>query len=124
MGMNSTAVERFGADQVNNLQVESKTAVGDKIEKFDNIDIAVREALVPEDKRLLGGLGNFSDLLAAHDAKEKADGLSVILPDFVTSTGANEMMPDIETLKRPGLLDIITGSESRLFDGSLALGGK
>jgi len=62
MEMDSAAVEEFGADQVRNLLPESKIAVGDKIETFVNVGIDVRQELVAQPQRRLGGVGSFNDL--------------------------------------------------------------
>jgi hypothetical protein len=80
MEMGSEAVEGFGAEQVRNLIPESKIAVGDKIETFDNVGIEVRQELVAEPQRRLGGVGSFKDLaksLMTSGLPQEAEGWDV-----------------------------------------------
>jgi hypothetical protein len=72
MGMDAKAAEGFGADQVRNLLPESKNAVGDKIETFENVGIDVRQELVAQPQRRLGGVGSFQDLVKSMQAGDGA----------------------------------------------------
>jgi len=80
MEMGTDAVEGFGAEQVRNLLPESKIAVGDKIETFDNVGLEVRQELVAKPQRRLGGVGSFEDLaksLMTSGSSQEADGWDV-----------------------------------------------
>jgi hypothetical protein len=80
MEMDSEAVEGFGAEQVRNLIPESKIAVGDKIEAFDNVGLEVRQELVAQPQRRLGGVGSFKDLaksLTTSGLPQEAEGWDI-----------------------------------------------
>jgi len=77
MGMDSKAAEGFEVEQVRNLLPESRAAVGDKIETFENVTLEVQLELVAQPQLRLGGVGSFLDLAKSLGATAGATDLDV-----------------------------------------------
>ena len=108
MEMDSKAAEGFGAEQVRNLQPESKAAVGDKIETFENVPIEVRQELVAQPQRRLGGVGSFQDLaksLTTSGLPQEGDGAA-------TSPGSQAEGWDVAQGEKPSFGEVQTNDGS------------
>ena len=62
------ALSDISSEQVKNLTQDSKEGLRDTVSSFENFDVSVKEELVSDDVRLLGGVGSFSDFI-----KERID---------------------------------------------------
>ena len=65
------ALSDISSEQVKNLTQDSKEGLRDTVSSFENFDVSVKEELVSDDVRLLGGVGSFSDFI-----KERIDSVA------------------------------------------------
>ncbi|MFL2760153.1 MAG: hypothetical protein ACJ0BG_04030, partial [Dehalococcoidia bacterium] len=65
------ALSDINSEQVKNLTQDSKEGLRDTVSSFENFDVSVKEELVDDDVRLLGGVGSFSDFI-----KERIDSVA------------------------------------------------
>ena len=79
-GIDVDALVGFEVEHVSNLDPKAKEGFGDKVADYDSFDLGVRQELVGNEAKRIGGGGSFDDLVARLKAK-KDDPDAVGAPD-------------------------------------------